>query len=208
MNGPPLVIYGAMRRWSPQHFRATLQAYFLPASLVGLSGYWLSGLWVPKVTRYFFLSLPMALAAILLGRAANRRLHGRSFIQYMHGGLIVIGAALLFQVYKAGRDLRPEQLPPRLSTRPSSHAASNVKTACKADSTSFSKQPIRGNYIAHRTGSSSPNATSPKYASSLSIRRPVPSSTSYDRTGNFAKSVARICSLPVSLRRVLPDAFA
>ena len=24
MNGPPLAIYGAMRRWSPQHFRATL----------------------------------------------------------------------------------------------------------------------------------------------------------------------------------------
>jgi uncharacterized protein len=30
MNGPPLVIYGAMRRWSPQHFRATPQGYFLP----------------------------------------------------------------------------------------------------------------------------------------------------------------------------------
>jgi uncharacterized membrane protein YfcA len=30
MNGPPLVIYGAMRRWSPQHVRATLQGYFLP----------------------------------------------------------------------------------------------------------------------------------------------------------------------------------
>ena len=36
MNGPPLVIYGAMRRWSAQHFRATLQAYFLPASIVGM----------------------------------------------------------------------------------------------------------------------------------------------------------------------------
>lgn len=35
MNGPPLAIYGAMRRWSAQHFRATLQAYFLPASIIG-----------------------------------------------------------------------------------------------------------------------------------------------------------------------------
>jgi uncharacterized membrane protein YfcA len=26
MNGPPLVIYGAFRGWSPQQFRATLQA--------------------------------------------------------------------------------------------------------------------------------------------------------------------------------------
>ncbi len=30
MNGPPLVIYGAMRRWSAQHFRATLQATSCP----------------------------------------------------------------------------------------------------------------------------------------------------------------------------------
>src|SRR6202020_3282904 len=43
MNGPPLVIYGAMRRWAAQHFRATLQAYFLPASLIGMVGYWLAG---------------------------------------------------------------------------------------------------------------------------------------------------------------------
>lgn len=25
MNGPPLDIYGALRRWTPQHFRRTLQ---------------------------------------------------------------------------------------------------------------------------------------------------------------------------------------
>lgn len=40
MNGPPLVIYGGMRRWSAQHFRATLQGYFLPASILGMIGYW------------------------------------------------------------------------------------------------------------------------------------------------------------------------
>ena len=38
MNGPPLVAYGALRHWSPKRFRATLQGYFLPASLVGIAG--------------------------------------------------------------------------------------------------------------------------------------------------------------------------
>jgi uncharacterized membrane protein YfcA len=57
MNGPPLVIYGAMRRWSPQHFRATLQGYFLPASMAAMAGYWLAGLWVPAVTHYYAISL-------------------------------------------------------------------------------------------------------------------------------------------------------
>jgi uncharacterized membrane protein YfcA len=44
MNGPPLAVYGAMRRWSAQHFRATLQGYFLPASIAGMIGYLLTGL--------------------------------------------------------------------------------------------------------------------------------------------------------------------
>jgi uncharacterized membrane protein YfcA len=97
MNGPPLVIYGGLRGWSPEHFRATLQGYFLPASLVGLAGYWLKGLWVPAVTRYYLLSLPAALAAVLLGRVVNRRLKGTTFLLYVHAGLILVGATLLIQ---------------------------------------------------------------------------------------------------------------
>jgi uncharacterized membrane protein YfcA len=97
MNGPPLVIYGALRRWPAEQFRATLQGYFLPASLVGLFGYWLAGLWVPTVTRYFFLSLPVALVAIVLGRMVNRRMRGHRFLVYVHLGLVVVGTALLIQ---------------------------------------------------------------------------------------------------------------
>src|SRR5215467_9833062 len=92
MNGPPLVVYGALRRWSPEQFRATLQGYFLPASLVGMAGYWLAGLWVPAVTRYFLLSLLPAMAAIFLGRAVNQRLDGGRFLRYIHVGLITVGA--------------------------------------------------------------------------------------------------------------------
>lgn len=97
MNGPPLVIYGTLRGWAPEHFRATLQGYFLPASLVGLAGYWLAGLWVPAVTRYFLLTLPVACAAIVLGRVVNRRMNGRPFLRYVHLGLVLIGVILLVQ---------------------------------------------------------------------------------------------------------------
>jgi len=97
MNGPPLVIYGALRRWSAERFRATLQGYFLPASLVGMGGYWLAGLWVPEVTRYYLTSLPLAIAAIILGRMINRRLNSRRFVLYVHVGLIVVGMTLLIQ---------------------------------------------------------------------------------------------------------------
>jgi len=103
MNGPPLVIYGSLRRWSPQHFRATLQGYFLPASLVGLIGYAMAGLWVHAVTRYFLLCLPVTLAAILLGRWLNHRLRGDGFFRYLYAGLIVIGTVLVLQALPRGR---------------------------------------------------------------------------------------------------------
>jgi uncharacterized protein len=97
MNGPPLAIYGGMRRWSAQHFRATLQGYFLPASIIGMGGYWLTGLWVPAVTHYYVLSLPVILPAVFLGRVINHRMHGDAFLRYVYLGLASIGAILLVQ---------------------------------------------------------------------------------------------------------------
>jgi uncharacterized membrane protein YfcA len=102
MNGPPLVVYGALRRWSPEHFRATLQGYFLPASVIGMIGYWAAGLWTPSVSRYYLLSLPTALLAIVLGRRINRRVDARQFSVYVHAGLIVSGAGLVLQALLPG----------------------------------------------------------------------------------------------------------
>jgi uncharacterized membrane protein YfcA len=100
MNGPPLAIYGAMRRWTAQHFRATLQGYFLPASVIGMIGYWLAGLWTRDVTRYFLLSLIVVFPAIFLGRWMNRRLHNFAFLKVVHVGLIIIGMTLLLQAVR------------------------------------------------------------------------------------------------------------
>jgi uncharacterized protein len=100
MNGPPLAIYGAMRRWSAQHFRATLQGYFLPASLLGMAGYWLKGLWVPAVTHYYLLSLPAMLPAIPLGRVVNHRLRGDIFLKFIYAGLAVVGLILLVETFR------------------------------------------------------------------------------------------------------------
>ncbi len=102
MNGPPLVIYGAMRRWTAQQFRATLQGYFLPASLVGLAGYWMAGLWVAQVTHLYLACLPVLLPAIWLGRVVNHRLHGDAFLRYVYLGLLGIGSTLLWQAVRRG----------------------------------------------------------------------------------------------------------
>jgi uncharacterized protein len=95
MNGPPLVIYGTMRNWTAQHFRATLQAYFLPASILGMCGYFCAGLWTRTVTHDYLLCLPVMFPAVFLGRAINHRLSSATFSRYIYAGLAAIGLALM-----------------------------------------------------------------------------------------------------------------
>jgi uncharacterized membrane protein YfcA len=101
MNGPPLVVYGVLRRWTPAQFRATLQGYFLIASIVGMAGYAFTGLWTRTVSVYFMLSLPLALFATFLGHAIHRRLSGARFLISVNVGLALIGALLLKQALHA-----------------------------------------------------------------------------------------------------------
>ena len=97
MNGPPLVIYGTMRNWTAQYFRATLQAYFLPASLLGMIGYLSAGLWTRTVTHDYLLCLPVMFPAVFLGRAINHRLSSATFSRYIYAGLAAIGMGLVAQ---------------------------------------------------------------------------------------------------------------
>jgi uncharacterized membrane protein YfcA len=97
MNGPPLAIYGSLRRWEPEYFRATLQAYFLPASIAGMAGYWLAGLWTPVVSHFYIASLPAVVAAVLAGRAINRRVQPHRFTSCVYAGLAIVGGVLLLQ---------------------------------------------------------------------------------------------------------------
>lgn len=88
-----------MRAWTATYFRATLQAYFLPASIIGMFGYWWQGLWVNTVTHYFLISIPVVVPAIFLGRYLNRQIKSQIFFNYIYGGLIIIGVILIAQSF-------------------------------------------------------------------------------------------------------------
>ncbi len=97
MNGPPLVVYGTLRRWSPEQFRATLQGYFLPGSLMVLFGYGISGLLTRRVGGYYAVSLMPILLAAFLGSFIHRRIHAERFRRYIQIFLVIIGIVLLAQ---------------------------------------------------------------------------------------------------------------
>jgi len=95
LNGPALVVYGNLRQWTAKHFRATLQAYFLPASLIGFIGYYIKGLITPEVNHYFLMALTTSIPAIFLGRYLNHKIKDGSFFKYAYWSLFIIGIILI-----------------------------------------------------------------------------------------------------------------
>jgi uncharacterized membrane protein YfcA len=97
-SGPPIVIYGALRRWPPDNFRATLQGYFFFSSLLILAGQGLAGLWTWSVVQLFLYSMPLIALGIYLGGKVNGRLPKATFHQVIFG--LLIGVGILFLVPK------------------------------------------------------------------------------------------------------------
>jgi uncharacterized membrane protein YfcA len=94
-NGPPIVIYGTMRGWNPDEFRATLQGFFLPAGLSILVGHASKGLWTPEVFHLLLYSLPSVAAGITLGSLLAKRIPRQHFRVVVHGVLIASALTLL-----------------------------------------------------------------------------------------------------------------
>ena len=95
-NAPPIVLYGALRRWPPAVFRATLQAYFVPAAVLIWAGHGITGLWTREILGWYVVYLPFGLAALWLGQRLSTRLPEDSFDRLLYAVVVVLGAALLF----------------------------------------------------------------------------------------------------------------
>lgn len=93
-NGPPVVVYGTLRRWSPDSFRSTLQAYFLPTGGMILISHGLAGLWTPDVLRLYVYALPFIMLAIYLGGRVNKVISSGRFNRIIYASLVVMGALL------------------------------------------------------------------------------------------------------------------
>lgn len=94
-NGPPVIIYGTLRRWSPERFRATLQGYFVPTGLFILAGHGLGGLWTGRVLALYGLALPVVGLAVFTGNMLARRISAQRFARLIYIVLVGMGALLL-----------------------------------------------------------------------------------------------------------------
>ncbi len=93
-NGPPVVIYGSMRRWSPATFRTTLQGYFFPTGLFLLISHGSIGLWTGAVFNNYLIAFPFVLAAVWMGGKLNERISSGKFDKYIYIFLVITGISI------------------------------------------------------------------------------------------------------------------
>lgn len=94
-NGPPIVMYGILSRWSPDEFRATLQAYFLPVGLLTAIGHAAAGMWSLPLFQLVAVATPITLLGLYLGGKLQRHIPAALFGRLVYLFLVAIGLFLL-----------------------------------------------------------------------------------------------------------------
>jgi len=96
-NGPLIVMYGTLRQWSPETYRATLQGYFFFTGFLILLGHATAGLWTRTVFTYYLLALPVVLLGVWVGDKIHKTIAKGKFDRYIYMLLTLLGMFLFIQ---------------------------------------------------------------------------------------------------------------
>lgn len=95
VGGPPLVIYGTCRQWSPLEFRGNIQGVFLLNSVIVLASHLLSRNVTPIVVQTYLAALPGVALGLVAGFALDRTIDAQVFRRIVYVLLVVLGGRLL-----------------------------------------------------------------------------------------------------------------
>jgi uncharacterized protein len=93
--GPPIVLYGTLKGWPPDRFRATLQGYFVPTNCALVVGHFVAGNVTPKVAGIYVACLPLGVIALVLGTKLNGLIPAEKFAHVLHILLLILGIILV-----------------------------------------------------------------------------------------------------------------
>ena len=94
--GPPVVVYGAMRGWPRDPYRATLQTFFLGNGLIVVSGHIMLGHYDRQALLLLLAALPAIALGNLAGIKAERYVDARRFRLLVLLLILATGVSLLF----------------------------------------------------------------------------------------------------------------
>lgn len=97
VSGPPVVIYGAFRQWSPTVFTAMMQAFFIPTDIFVIVGHWQSGLLNKEVLEIYLYCLPVLIMAVLLGTYIRKKIPIQQFRKAIFMIILISGLMLVIR---------------------------------------------------------------------------------------------------------------
>ncbi len=95
-SGPPVILYGHARRWTPDQFKGNLQGFFFINNMFVLVGHYINGTLTPEVWRVYLMALPALAAGIWGGLTLGRKVDAGRFRQVVLALLLVLGLRLMF----------------------------------------------------------------------------------------------------------------
>ena len=101
-DGPPLIVYGSVKRWPKETFKSILQACFLVNGIVVVTCHATAGLVTRDVLAYCCFGIPGVLGGMLLGVYLDRRIDHDRFRRLLLALIVVLGAALAARAVLGG----------------------------------------------------------------------------------------------------------
>ena len=95
INGPALVIYGTLRRWTQEQFLATVHGVFVPSTILVAAGHAFTGMWNPLNLTAFLFTLPLLALAMAIGTWLSRHIDTARFVNSINILIVLLGASVL-----------------------------------------------------------------------------------------------------------------
>lgn len=99
--GPPLVIFGTLRKWSAQQLRSVMQAYCIAGSIVIVTLKAADGAVTTSVLKHFAVAVPVLAMATLTGQRLTRDMPTERFARWVYMCLLISSFLLLYSCLPA-----------------------------------------------------------------------------------------------------------
>jgi uncharacterized membrane protein YfcA len=96
--GPPVIVYGSLRQWRKQEFRAILQTLFFINGILVVTSHGLAGNLTTSVMTNYLLVIPALLLGVLAGALLDPRVERERFRQLVAVLILVLGLSLLIGI--------------------------------------------------------------------------------------------------------------
>jgi uncharacterized membrane protein YfcA len=93
--GPPAIVYGSLRQWPKDEFRAAMQALFFVNAVLVVTSHYLTRHLTPEVFRFYFYAAPALVLGILAASRVDSKVDRHRFRAIVTGMIFLLGLTLV-----------------------------------------------------------------------------------------------------------------